>query len=148
MVYVKKSEYTSVKLKKILVYSLIKVGLTFAKGCETILFICPCTFAEGNQLFHRFSKGKHGDAIEPKDVVESLGKSSVFFLKGRACGITSSVDTGKLKVERRRSGGIRYAFGGPEKYISDFRSLCFALVCIHHHQQASNVYTLSSMASV
>lgn len=63
-----------------------------------------------------------GDASEPGDVAESPGKSSLFFVKDRVRGIGSSGDTEKVPVERRGSGGVRCAFGGPGKSGSGFRS--------------------------
>ena len=63
-----------------------------------------------------------GDASEPGDVAGSPGKSSLFFVKDRVRGIGSSGDTEKVPVERRGSGGVRCAFGGPGKSGSGFRS--------------------------
>ncbi|CAE1319037.1 unnamed protein product [Acanthosepion pharaonis] len=63
-----------------------------------------------------------GDASEPGDVAERPGKSSLFFVKDRVRGIGSSGDTEKVPVERRGSGGVRCAFGGPGKSGSGFRS--------------------------
>ena len=63
-----------------------------------------------------------GDASEPEDVAGSPGKSSLFFVKDHVRGIGSSGDTEKVPVERRGSGGVRCAFGGPGKFGSGFRS--------------------------
>ena len=63
-----------------------------------------------------------GDASEPGDVAGSPGKSSLFFVKDHVRGIGSSGDTEKVPVERRGSGGVRCAFGGPGKSGSGFRS--------------------------
>ncbi|GAB1610225.1 hypothetical protein Ahia01_001308500, partial [Argonauta hians] len=59
-----------------------------------------------------------GNASEPEDVAGSPGKSSLFFVKDRVRGIGSSGDTDMVPVERRVSGGVRCALGGPGKFGS------------------------------
>ena len=95
----------------------------------------------------RFPGRNRGDASEPGDVAESPGKSSLFFVKDRVRGIGSSGDTEKVPVERRGSGGVRCAFGGPGKSGSGFFA-ALEPVRTHHPQQVSKVYSLSSMASM